>query len=146
MCDSPKTRKVETVIEDFPGPVISSYTRKQALADGALVDVSDMAWDAGFKLRVALTRAAWDDCIAWTDEDSACQTDQDQNGRLWNVLIMAWVKVRTSPKAGAVVHYGLKRVPRDGAALEATLTELKVVLSNGDDGEPVLTIHLPNEE
>ena len=63
MCDSPKTRRVETVIEDFPGPVISSYTRKQALVDGALIDVGDMAWDAGFKFPVALTRAAWDDCV-----------------------------------------------------------------------------------
>lgn len=146
MCDSPKTRKVETVIEDFPGPVVSTYTRQQALADGALIDVSSMAWDAGFKFPVAVTRAVWDDCVAWSAEDSARQTDQSQDGRLWNVLTMAWVKVRVSPKAGAVLHYGLKRVPRDGAALEATATELKIVLSNGDDGEPVLTIMLPHEE
>lgn len=146
MCDSPKTPKVETVIEDFFGPVVSSYTRQQALADGVLVDVSAMAWEAGFKFPVALSRAAWEDCVAWTDEDSARQTHQDQDGRLWDVLWMAWVKVRISPKAGSVVRYALLRIPRNGAATEAVKTELKIVLSNGDDGEPVLTIMLPDED
>ena len=59
---------------------------------------------------------------------------------------MAWVKVRISPKAGSVVRYALLRIPRDGVATEAVKTELKIVLSNGDDGEPVLTILLPNED
>jgi hypothetical protein len=146
MCDSPKTPRVETVIEDFPGPVISSYTRQQALADGALVDVSEMAWEAGFRFPVALTRAAWNDCVQWSEEDSQRQIHQNLSGRLWDVLWMAWVKVRVSPKAGAVLHYALLRIPRDGAATEAVKTELKIVLSNGDDGDPVLTILLPNED
>ena len=62
---------------DFFGPVISAYTRRQALADGVLVDVSAMAWEAGFKFPVSLSRAAWEHCVAWTDADSARQTHQD---------------------------------------------------------------------
>ena len=39
--------------------LIHSYTRAQAIEDGVLVDVSDVATEAGFKLPVAITRAAW---------------------------------------------------------------------------------------
>jgi len=141
-----KAPPVETLLEDLFGPVIYSYTRAQAIADGVLVDVSEMAWEAGFKFPVALSRAAWEDCVAWSDEDSARQIHQDQSGRLWDVLWMAWVKVRVSPKAGSVINYALLRIPRDGVATEAVKGELKIILSNGDDGEPVLTIMLPNED
>jgi len=41
--------------------IISLDTRADAIADGFLVDVSDMAKEAGFKWPVAVTRAVWDD-------------------------------------------------------------------------------------
>jgi hypothetical protein len=41
--------------------IISLYTRDRAIADGFLVDVSDMAREAGFKWPVAVTRSVWDD-------------------------------------------------------------------------------------
>jgi len=37
--------------------VVSIYTRKQAISDGVLVDVTDMAKEAGIKYPVALTAA-----------------------------------------------------------------------------------------
>ena len=44
--------------EDPPfGPVIYSYTRAQALADGVLVDVTETGKEVGFKLPVAITEA-----------------------------------------------------------------------------------------
>lgn len=48
---------------DPPGPwddaeIIASYTRAQAINDGALVDVSPISTEAGFKVPVALT-SAW---------------------------------------------------------------------------------------
>ncbi|WP_049473777.1 DUF6573 family protein, partial [Stenotrophomonas maltophilia] len=42
-----------------PSDLIHSYTRAQAIEDGVLVDVSDVAKEAGFKLPVTITRAAW---------------------------------------------------------------------------------------
>src|SRR4051812_27741843 len=39
------------------GEVIFAYTRKQAIEDGVLVDVTETAKEAGFKIPVALTRA-----------------------------------------------------------------------------------------
>ena len=45
-------------------PVISVYTRAQAIEDGILVDVSETAREAGFKIPVAITRAVWDRLVA----------------------------------------------------------------------------------
>lgn len=41
------------------GEVIYSYTRAQALEDGELVDVTETAREAGFKLPFAVSRALW---------------------------------------------------------------------------------------
>ena len=41
------------------GPVISIYSRAQAIEDGILVDVSDTAREAGFTIPVAVTRTVW---------------------------------------------------------------------------------------
>lgn len=43
--------------------VIFAYARSEALADGVLVDVSDMAREAGFRYPVAVTQAVWADII-----------------------------------------------------------------------------------
>ncbi len=44
--------------------LIYAYTRAQAIADGVLIDVSAFAAEAGFKYPVALTSAAWANCVA----------------------------------------------------------------------------------
>ena len=69
--------------------IISTYTRAQAIEDGMLVDVTETAREAGFRYPVAMTSAAWSDCVAWTDEDTQRQAPQDESGRLWDVLWMA---------------------------------------------------------
>jgi len=66
----------------FFGEVVSVYTRAQAIADGVLIDVSEMAGEAGFRWPVAITAAAWEDCVAWSDTDNDRQVYQDQSGRL----------------------------------------------------------------
>lgn len=45
---------------DVFGPVISSYSRAQAIEDGVLVDISQADGCKGkFKFPMAMTRAAW---------------------------------------------------------------------------------------
>jgi len=126
------------------GEVISVYTRAQALADGVLIDAGPMSREAGFRWPVAITAGAWADCVAWDDADSERQTYQDQSGRLWDVLFMAAYAARANANAGSELLFELYRVPRDGEATEAELTKLKLVVGPGDDGEPVMTILLPN--
>ena len=69
MQDSTKT---DPVTELF-GEVISTYSRAQAIEDGVLVDAGDMARQAGFRFHIAITPAAWSDCVVWTDADSSGQ-------------------------------------------------------------------------
>ena len=134
-----------TDIDDF-GSVVSTYTRADALSDGVLVDAGPMAQEASFKVSVALTIAAWNDCVAWTDADSDQQTCQDQSGRLWDVLMMALYRIRSTIEPANLLLFKLYRVPRDGESTNARETTLKLIAGPGDQGEPVITIMLPNED
>ena len=135
--------------KDHPvfGPTIYTYTRAQALADGVLIDAGPMAREVGFRVPVALTGAAWQDCVAWTESENESQTCQDPDGRLWDVLYMATFGVRhhrVRGKPGNELLFKLHRVPRDGCSREPVLTKLKLVMGPGDAGEPVITIMLPH--
>ena len=128
--------------------VISVYTRAQAIADGVLVDVSEMAKERGFLFPVAVTSAVWHDCCAWDDEDTKRQRwAQDQDGRLWDVLNMAALATR-SPSAMLSedrCRVTLHRVPRTGKA-RPELVELVMVIGPGDCPAPVMTIMFPHED
>ena len=132
--------------DDLFGEVIYTYTRAQAIADGVLIDVSDTAREAGFCWPVTLTQGAWEDCVVWTEADNQHQTYQDESGRLWDVLWMAFHAIRSAPTNQSQTLYELYRVPRDGKCTEARLTKLKLMAGPGDHGEPVITIMLPNED
>ena len=136
----------EKTTESIFGDVISTYTRAQALEDGVLIDPGTMAAEAGFKWPVAITADAWADCVAWSEDDSARQIHQDQNGRLWDVLFMAFYAVRTSQESGDRILFQLLRVPRDGRSTKAKLVTLRMIVGPGDSGEPVITILLPHED
>lgn len=63
--------------------MIPLYTREQMLKSGELVDVTDTAKEVGINCPVALTKAVWDNCVKWTNEDNERNSAyQDQVGRL----------------------------------------------------------------
>lgn len=128
------------------GEVIYAYTRAQAIADGVLVDVTQTAREAGFQWPVALTRAAWEDCVAWSEEDGRRQVHQDESGRLWDVLWMGMHAIRRSSSSESQTLFRLYRVPRGGKCQGALLVTLKLVAGPGDAGEPVITIMQPRED
>jgi hypothetical protein len=126
---------------DLFGSVIYSYTRKQALADGVLHDVSKLASEAGITFPVACTTAVW---AMLNPERMPC--GQSFEGRGWDLVWM----LRCSIKAGArgsnirfQVIFGYEG-PRGG--YKQKLTNLKAVCGPGDDAEPVITIMLPEED
>lgn len=123
---------------------ISSYSRANAIADGVLIDVTSVASEAGFMVPVALTAEAWNDCVAWTAEDSKRQVLQDEAGRLWDVLWMAFAAARRA--RGDQVAFQLYRVPRGGRGYRPRLTTLRLHISPGDEMEPVLSILLPGQD
>jgi hypothetical protein len=121
-------------LTDFFGPPIHVVTRQQLLDDGDLVDVSEMAREAGIRVPVAVTREVWADCIEWTDDDSARQGHQDQSGRMWDVLWMAKHCAVTHRQAQSAL-FDMVRVPQGGKGITAVVTTLKLVLGGDDDGK-----------
>ena len=116
--------------------VIFAYTRAQAIEDGVLVDVTEMAQEAGFAWPVAVTAAVW---ALIHDIPPRFQGIQDVEGRLWDVVWMAsWAARRnagTQTLYSLILHHGRK-----------TYATLKMVAGPGDEWEPVITIMLPNED
>src|ERR1039458_4072088 len=66
------------------GDVIYSYTRKQAIEDGVLVDITEMAKEAGIKYPVAITSTAFFGYVA----PDPMPPGQDLKGRLWDLCTM----------------------------------------------------------
>jgi type I site-specific restriction-modification system R (restriction) subunit len=143
--------RIENSIDQFNdeifGEYIHFYTRQQAIEDGTLTDVSTTAKEAGFKIPVAVTSAVWHDCIEWTEEDNEKkETYQDLEGRLWDVLYMLHVAIKSSASQANTILYQLYVVPRDGKSKHAKEITLKSMISGGDRSEPVITIMLANED
>ena len=126
------------------GPIIYGYSRAQAIADGVLVDVSAMAREAGFSVPVAMTSAAWADCVEWSDQDCNRQVHQDEAGRLWDVLWMSHLAARRAQ--GGTVAVQLYRVPRGGRGRMPRMTTLHMHIGPGDAAEPVVTLMCPGED
>jgi hypothetical protein len=123
------------------GPVIFAYTRSQALADDVLVDASALAKEAGFRWPVAMTEALYHSYIVPALDLVA--EGQSIQGRIWdvlNVLRFAIAKARNTDtilfKVLFLMAPGANPVPID----------LKAICGPGDDGSPVLTILLPEED
>lgn len=126
------------------GEPIYAYTRAQALEDGVLVDVSDLAEEAGFRYPVVMTRAAWVDCVEWSDSNSEKQVCQDETARLWDVLWLAAHAARRT--SGDHLTFRVHRVPRDGQTTQPDEVTLQMLIGPGGQGEPVMTILLLGED
>jgi len=118
--------------------VIYAYTREQALEDGVLVDVSQMAKEAGIKWPVALTASVFGRYV----EVPEGVIGQDETGRLWDIL---WMFRLAARKGGDTLLFQL-HVRNDNSDRTAPLVTLKAVCGPGDQGEPVITIMLPDED
>lgn len=121
------------------------WKRAQAIADGALIDVTAHASETGFKVPVALTAAAWAEVVAWSGQDSARQTHQDERGRLHDLLWVAFNLARHH-KASNRMPFQHHRIARGGNGTRRTPITLVMVIGPGDKAEPVVTFMLPNDE
>lgn len=98
---------------------------------------------------VALTREAWDLCVAWTDTDSERQIFQEQDARLWDVLFTCGGTLQLSYpsfiRAGEH-NFRVLCVPRDGTSTDAVRA---FFVARADLTTGWLVIHLircePNE-
>ena len=133
--------------------IIFAYTRADAISDGVLVELSDqMVNEAGIKVKVAVTRAVWDDYLVppYLDE----LPGQSIEGRTWDLLWMFGCAARRSRHASTIQFRVLFVTMKESECCDRqdpvnTVTEdvlLKAVCGPGDEGEPVITIMLPWED
>lgn len=76
------------------GPVISAYSRAQAIEDGVLVDVTATAKEAGYRWPVALSRTVW---AQYVEVPKGVQC-QDEAGRLWDILWMGRAAIKNAAR------------------------------------------------
>lgn len=127
------------LVEVF-GAVIFSYSRKQALEDGVLVDLNHIipVNESGYKYPVACTVAVW------SIIDTAVKNPKhfnDYDGVVWDILHMSRSYQIKKWETGCLFQVIINK----GAGSDDVYT-LKIECGPGDAGEPVLTIMLPEED
>jgi uncharacterized protein DUF6573 len=143
---------------NFWGEEIFRYTRAQAVADGVLLDLTSATDDkgqflcqqAGFKVPVAITRAAWAKVIeaggTWKSEGEGeilnLKGGQLLTGRLWDLL---WLLRSACSQASNDdrVHFQV-RVDVNGDG-RCELVRLWALCGPGEDAAPVITVMLEGE-
>ena len=132
--------QTENTAEPF-GPVIYSYTRSQAVADGLQVEVSKVAEEAGIRFPVFLTRAVFDSFVTVPPGVTA----QDEAGRLWDVVWMLRFAIRKAQTGQARLPFALY-VRNDNHRPRL----VKLVAMCGpldiDDPAPAITVMMPDED
>lgn len=123
------------------GPVIYSYTRAQAVADGEQVEVTKAVVEAGIRFPVFLARSVYDAYVTVPPD----VTGQDEAGRLWDVLTMLRFAVHKAQPDQDRLRFALyvrndNRRPRL-VKLIATCGPLDI-----DDPQPAITVILPDED
>jgi hypothetical protein len=142
------TAQVGDVVNTAFGPaeLISVYSRADGLRDGVLVDVTELAREAGFKWHTAVTAGVW----ALIEDIPAEHSYQDTTGRLWDVLVM--LRASLAGRIGCTWLVPgrelLYRLVMHNTTVNTRdhMVELKAVTGPGDRAEPVLTIMLPDED
>jgi hypothetical protein len=126
-------------------PVISRYTRAEAIADGVLVDLMQpgtvkTVLEAGIRMPLAMTATAY--AAAVCPVDGSLPPGQDATGRLWDVLWMLKLAIRKSGGQTDRTHFQVR--VWNGTRFE--VVRLWALCGPGDDAEPTLTIMLEGED
>lgn len=135
-----ETAAKEQSMEELYGPVISTYSRAQALDDGQLIDVSSTAQEAGIRFPVALTVGVQ----AWVDPHPM-PAHQNAAGRLWDVISILKFAMRGIRAGTDRISYSVLFAGGPGVRGRRRVA-LVAVCGPGDDAEPVITIMLPGED
>ena len=157
MNTTPMREDFEMSMEEVFGEVISTYSRAQAIEDGVLVSLNDPSFtfrpglnicaEAGIKFPVAMTIAAFAKTVS--ELDTPLPPCQDISGRLWDVLTMLRLAAKRGGEEIRFLVTVVNWVRAGGERINRTRREtviLKALCGPGDNGEPVITIMLPDED
>ncbi len=122
---------------DF-GENIHSYSRKQAIEDGVLIDISELAKECGFKVPVAITSALMNKYLEPDEENRSL--GQSFEGRAWDMLFLLFIKAKSVSNSCVFISMEI-----NVRSVKKTVS-IKAVIGPGDTLDPVLTIMLPEED
>jgi hypothetical protein len=113
--------------------ILFSYSRAQAIADGALIDITELAKPFGFRFSVAITSGLYAELTAGCGDDAA-----EQQSRLNVLLVTLRAEIAQtgshSDRADLLISH-----PKAPVAAYA-------LCGPGDTAEPVITVMLPHED
>ncbi len=115
------------------------YTRKQAIEDGILIDVTITAQEAGFNWPVANTSAVWYRYIV--PFENLSDLEYGKQSRLWDVLVA--LLYAASRKSDTITYF---KIPFLTISRKRIIVTLKAVAGFDDNGNSVITIMLPEED
>jgi len=139
--DSNHTQNILPVKAEDSVPLTFTYARKQALADGVQVDVSEMARQAGFRVPVFVTDTVYNAYVKVPMDVEG----QDKEGRLRDLLWMLACAIRKGRTQETRLSFQLY-VRNDNAAPQAVTLHAVMGPLDIDDPTPSLTIMLPQED
>ena len=121
--------------------LIYSYTRAQAIEDGVLIDVTEAARGVGFKVHTVVTATLFH---GYLEPPTGLEGEgQSTAGRLHDLLFLVLCAARKN-------HAGADRAAvRAAFLMKPGRTETVDVIAHigpGDQGEPVLTLMLPEDD
>jgi hypothetical protein len=117
--------------------LIDSYSRAQAIADGTLVDVTQMAKQAGIKYPVAITQA-----VDASINGAVAKNRSDYQGILSDVLTC----FRFSAVKNQNDTLNFNVLIWDNETQGNKLNMFKAVVGPADTPAPVITISFPSED
>lgn len=121
--------------------IIAAYTRRQAIEDGVLVDVTEAARGLGFRVPVAMTSAAFAKFVRETNV--ICGMEEPQ--RLGFFLSMLFVVlIESRHRVGPDVYRWECQEAKDPSTRRTVVA--KVVRGPDDDGDECLTVMLKDED
>lgn len=137
--------------------VISSYSRAQAIEDGVLVDVSELAREAGIKYPVAVSLGVFKVLAPWDDgrESNINEPKEGQalyglgqsfKGRAWDMLQIMRYEIRRSDGGDRIDFAPLFLMGHKWTQDRPMPVKMYAVCGPGDDAEPVITVMLPEED
>lgn len=122
-------------------PVIYSYTRRQALDDGVLIDLSDFSPEHGIVFPVACTAGVYHRYLV--PHQTLASKGQAMDARIHDLLSMLAIAIKNQgDKADRLTFQTVFLMP---PSKQATIT-FTCICGPDDAGDPVLTILLPGED
>lgn len=126
-----------------PDPATPAYTRTQALADGLLIDISDDAQGAYFRCPMAVSAPLFYNYCS--PPYNLLAHGQSLSGRIRDMLAHLITAIHANPTARQLT-FTVPFVMLPGNQPVPTPVQITARLDSGDDGTPVITLSLPEDD